>query len=157
MKYIRVFIQGKPTGKGRPRFVRATGRAYTPSATASYEKSVKAQAMQAMQQSGMPEPMQCPVAVCIVARFARPASHYGTGRNAAKLKPNAPAYPSIKPDADNIGKAIGDAGNGVLWRDDAQIVEMTLLKEYCEPNEQEGVLIELWELPLSERSEYGDT
>jgi Holliday junction resolvase RusA-like endonuclease len=35
-----------------------------------------------------------------------------------------PARGKLRGDLDNIAKAIGDAGNGVLWNDDAQIEEL---------------------------------
>ena len=33
--------------------------------------------------------------------------------------------PTTKPDADNVAKAIADACNGVVWVDDAQVVELS--------------------------------
>lgn len=36
-----------------------------------------------------------------------------------------------RPDADNLGKAVIDALNGVAWADDSQIVQLTLRKEYA--------------------------
>ena len=39
MKVLDVVIPGQPVGKGRPKFVRATGRAYTPKGTAEWERS----------------------------------------------------------------------------------------------------------------------
>ena len=35
-------------------------------------------------------------------RFVRPKSHYGTGRNAKKLKPSAPPHHTQKPDATKL-------------------------------------------------------
>ena len=139
---LRFFVPGKPIGKGRPRFVRATGRAYTPAKTANYETLVKLAAMDAANKADM-RPIEGAVRLTVEAKFERPASHYGTGRNAATLKATAPARPTGKPDADNILKAIGDAGNGVLWRDDSQIVSVRVHKWYCFPNEAEGVLIDV--------------
>jgi Holliday junction resolvase RusA-like endonuclease len=39
--------------------------------------------------------------------------------------------PTGKPDVDNCVKLLCDALNSVLWRDDAQIVEMTVRKAYA--------------------------
>lgn len=36
-----------------------------------------------------------------------------------------------RPDADNIMKLIGDALNGIIWRDDAQIVTVQVSKRYA--------------------------
>jgi crossover junction endodeoxyribonuclease RusA len=49
-----------------------------------------------------------PVEVVMVAYFPRPKSHYGTGRNAGVLKPNAPFWVATKPDADKVQRALGD-------------------------------------------------
>lgn len=58
-----------------------------------------------------------PVAVEILAVWPCPKS----ARKADKLVQR----PRVgKPDADNIAKAVCDAGNGVLWLDDAQVAEL---------------------------------
>jgi Holliday junction resolvase RusA-like endonuclease len=49
-------------------------------------------------------------------------------RSASKRNP--PTHKASRPDADNIGKQIGDALNGVVWRDDAQIVDIRVRKLY---------------------------
>lgn len=37
-----------------------------------------------------------------------------------------------KPDADNVLKGIKDGCNGIVWRDDAQVVRIHLSKRYSE-------------------------
>lgn len=63
----------------------------------------------------------------------RPKSHFGSGRNAAVLKPSAPDRPETKPDLLKTARAIEDALTGVVYRDDAQIVEEHLAKYFGEP------------------------
>lgn len=41
-------------------------------------------------------------------------------------------YPTIRPDYDNLSKAISDALNKVVWQDDAQVVTATIHKRYSE-------------------------
>lgn len=60
----------------------------------------------------------------------RPKGHFGTGRNAGKLKANAPAHPTSRPDLLKLARALEDACTGVLWVDDSQIVEETLAKRW---------------------------
>jgi Holliday junction resolvase RusA-like endonuclease len=71
-----------------------------------------------------------PLGVEVTLTVDRPAWHYGTGRNAAKLKASAPPYPhkrstGIGGDVDKLERTILDAleDAGVLT-DDAQVVEL---------------------------------
>jgi len=54
--------------------------------------------------------------------FARPKSHFGSGRNANVLKDTAPEWHTQKPDLSKTTRAIEDALTGIVWRDDSQIV-----------------------------------
>lgn len=56
-----------------------------------------------------------------VMHFARPKSHYGTGRNAGRLKASAPARHTQAPDAGKVMRAVEDSLTGVVYRDDRQI------------------------------------
>jgi len=40
-------------------------------------------------------------------------------------------YHTVKPDVDNVVKAVLDNGNGILWEDDRQIVRITASKCYA--------------------------
>ena len=51
--------------------------------------------------------------------------------------------PAVKPDADNLAKAICDAINGVVWKDDVQVVDLTLKKRY---SMQPGVAVRIDEV-----------
>tara|TARA_Y100000004_G_scaffold167781_1_gene200613 strand:+ start:164 stop:571 length:408 start_codon:yes stop_codon:yes gene_type:complete len=66
--------------------------------------------------------------------FPRPQSHYGTGKNATKLKPSAPRYHVKTPDVDKlvrgVADSIGDAVARVLLNNDSQIVTLYAAKRY---------------------------
>lgn len=115
-------VPGVPVGKGRPRFVKATGRAYTPEKTASYESLIAYAASQAMRGA---DPISTPVGVKVQAVFPIPASW------SQKRKADAHWHTS-KPDGDNILKAVGDALNGIVWADDKQIARTSIAKVYGE-------------------------
>lgn len=68
----------------------------------------------------------------MVFHVTRPASHYGTGRNAGIVKPDAPAYPTPfgSGDLDKLERAVLDALTGVVWKDDSQVVDMSSVKRY---------------------------
>ena len=45
-------------------------------------------------------------------------------------KKNPPVYKVTRPDGDNVLKAVLDAGNKILWADDACCVRLTVEKRY---------------------------
>jgi Holliday junction resolvase RusA-like endonuclease len=78
-----------------------------------------------------------PLELEVVFWFARPKGHYGTGRNADRVRPSAPAFPAVRPDATKCIRAVEDALNGVLWRDDAQVVVQHVEKRFGHPERAE--------------------
>ena len=78
-------------------------------------------------------PVDGPLRVLMTFAVARPQSHYGTGRNATRLKDSAPKFPTSKPDLLKCSRAVEDACTGVCYVDDAQIVVETLRKVYGDP------------------------
>jgi hypothetical protein len=93
----------------------------------SWRDDVKGAALQAMTAltpaGGQWEPFLGPIHVLAVFQLTRPQGHYGSGRNAAALKPSAPRYPARMPDLDKLERATYDALTAVgLWKDDGQIV-----------------------------------
>ena len=74
-----------------------------------------------------------PIAMEVVFYRTRPKSHYGTGKNADRLKPSAPRYPVTTPDTDKLSRLVRDALKAVLYTDDSRIVEERMLKLYGEP------------------------
>lgn len=116
-------VPGPPQGKGRPRFVRSTGHAFTPSTTRSYESLVTLAAARVMEGRSQ---FAGPVSVSITAVFAVPASWSAKKRMAALV---GTLRPTVKPDTDNLSK-VKDALNGVVWLDDKQVVDERILKIY---------------------------
>jgi Holliday junction resolvase RusA-like endonuclease len=114
-------VKGDPVGKQRPRFSR--GRTYTPKKTVDYETIIASKASQAM---GSSEPLQTPVAIFIWISHAIPAS-YSKKRKEACL--NGLDWPK-KPDLDNVAKAYLDAMNGIVYKDDVQVVKLRVSKRY---------------------------
>ena len=112
---IKFTVYGKPQGKARPRFTRQ-GRAYTPKNTVDYEGQIKQAYISA---GGTLISDTEPILICITACFK-------------KAKTNKMDYPTLKPDADNIAKAVCDALNGVAYKDDKQITCLTVDKVWAE-------------------------
>ena len=69
-----------------------------------------------------------PVELSLDFSFVRPSSHYGTGRNAGKLKASAPKYHLQKPDVLKLTRAVEDALTKIVWYDDCQIVVEGIIK-----------------------------
>jgi len=76
-------------------------------------------------------PLTGPLAVRVVFLLPRPAGHYGTGRNAGTVRASAPVAPAVKPDALKLARAVEDALTGVVYRDDAQTVDLHVVKRYA--------------------------
>jgi Holliday junction resolvase RusA-like endonuclease len=122
---VVVELLGEPKGKGRPRFVRATGRTYTPQRTASYEACLRHEAALAM--AGRP-PLAGAVRVAVAAYFGVPQS-WPQKKRAAALAGSL--RPTTKPDWENVAKML-DALNGVVWIDDKQVVSGLIEKHYSD-------------------------
>lgn len=86
-----------------------------------------------------------PVGVSLTFILPRPAGHYGTGSNAARVRPGAPAAPAVSPDLDKLCRAVLDAlTDAGVWRDDAQVTRLAADKVYAGYDERPGVMIEVW-------------
>lgn len=108
-------VIGKPRGKARPRFDGRHKRIFTPASTADYERLVR----QAYISSGgylLSE--TAPIKILIVAQFKKAVSSKKTA-------------PTMKPDNDNIEKAVCDALNGIAYKDDSQIVHSEVMKVWA--------------------------
>jgi Holliday junction resolvase RusA-like endonuclease len=122
---IELVLAGEPKGKGRPRFSRVSGRAYTPAATASYEGALRFAGQQAM---GSRLPLDGALRISIEAHVGVPKS-WPKKKQAMALA--GTLRPTGKPDGDNLAKTV-DAFNEIIWRDDSQIVDWQIGKFYSD-------------------------
>ena len=85
------------------------------------------------------------LAVTLVFILPRPAAHYGTGANAAKVRPGAPSRPVGKrDDLDKLCRAVLDAlTDAGAWRDDGQVADLNASKVYVSDGERPGCVIEV--------------
>lgn len=79
--------------------------------------------------------------------YPRPRSHYRHGKNSHLLKDDAPVHKTTKPDATKLLRALEDALTGVVWRDDAQVVEQTTSKHWGEPARAEVAILPMDDEP----------
>ncbi len=124
----------KPQGKARHR-TRVVMIGKKPVAMQYSERKAKAYE-QAIRDSVIAQyccdPLDGPLIVSVYAWFKKPKS--------SKL-----AYPTVKPDADNIAKAVLDSLNGILWHDDKQVCQLAVHKVYADRD-----MIELEVMRMSE-------
>jgi len=98
-------------------------------------------------------PITGPVAVSMVFTFARPAGHFGSGKNSGQVKASAPPRPHGRPDLSKLARSTEDAlTDARAYEDDARIVEyIRLAKVYINEDsdalDAPGVKIEIRELP----------
>jgi Holliday junction resolvase RusA-like endonuclease len=131
-------IEGKIKGKGRPRFS-SYGKfvkAYTPEQTASYENLIKLQFRITCGKWYSELPLR--MKITAIHGITKSTSK----KNRLKML-QGEILPVKKPDSDNICKVICDALNGIAYKDDTQVVELSVKKIYGEP---ERVIIEIEEI-----------
>lgn len=122
---VHLRIPGEPRGKGRPRFVKATGRTYTDAQTMSAEQRVQGEWIAA----GRPV-IDGPVSMSVELVMRRPAAHLRLDGSLSALGSRS-LWPTKRPDIDNVWKLCADALNGLAYPDDALIVEASVLKRWA--------------------------
>jgi Holliday junction resolvase RusA-like endonuclease len=121
-------VPGSPRGKGRPRTAVIGGHAriFTDSKTRAEEGAIRVIAAAAMR--GAP-PYDGPVVLRMCAYRQIPASWSAKKRAAAEA---GDIVPTSRPDFDNYGKIACDSLNGIVLRDDSQIVSAVIHKRFSE-------------------------
>lgn len=119
-------VEGEPKGKGRPRFSKVGGfvKTYTDQKTRDYESLISQAARTAM---GETPPMEGPISVSMYFRLPIPKS---TPKKRVASLLGGLVRPTKKPDLDNMNKAILDAMNGIVYKDDSQVVTIHSKKVY---------------------------
>lgn len=126
MSWITLKIDGRPVPQPRHRATRG-GRMYLPlsAPVRAFKTAVIAAA-----KARFRKPLAGPVRVEITALFRRPPSHL-TGHG--ELRTGAPTHPGRNlGDVDNLAKGALDALNGLAWEDDAQVVDLRVVKRWAD-------------------------
>ena len=114
-------IPGEPTAKGRPRVTRYG--TYTPKETVAYENLVKLMYREKYHN----KMLEGALIGTVTCYFPVPKS---MPKYKKKLAGEFEIFPTKRPDCDNLAKAVFDALNGIAYKDDSQIVGMSVLKRY---------------------------
>lgn len=77
--------------------------------------------------------LEGPLLLELTLWMPRPKHHFGTGKRAGVLKASAPRFHTSAPDLLKLARGIEDAMQGLVYRNDSQIVTELLQKPYGEP------------------------
>lgn len=119
-------VDADPVGKQRARYAKRGNfvQTYTPDKTRNYESLIKEAAIEAM---GSNEILETPVTLYLYIRAPIPKS--STKKRLEAISKGL-EKPIKKPDASNVLKSVEDAMNGVVYKDDSQIVNIHVSKVY---------------------------
>ena len=121
--HVRFTIPVRPKPKQRPQHGR--GYTYTPKETREYEQMVGIYARIAVKR-----PLRGAIRVKVDFYLPIPKS-WPEGKK--RLAEAGEIRPASKPDLDNLEKALFDGINGIVWIDDAQVVEVHKAEWYGDP------------------------
>lgn len=116
-------VKGRIAGKGPKSFVQV----YTPDTADDWKRTVATFTRIKMKVT------PGPIDLMLSFRIQRPKAHFGTGKNAQKLREAAPFYHAQKPDVDNLAKAVIDAmvDSGRI-DDDSNVISLVVIKNWVE-------------------------
>ena len=136
---ISIVIPGEPVAQGRPRSFRLPGggvRAYDPAKSRNWKAEARAAIVNALDAQDLA--IAFPDGACVVAVLAV----FSCPKSDFRRVPRARRPHAKRPDAENVAKAVLDAGTGALWRDDAQVSRLTVEKQIGAQGERPYVQIE---------------
>lgn len=136
-------VVGTPVPQGSMRSFERGGRTFTKSSNAGPLERWRGDIRAAVpeQLAALP-PETGAVGLRLMFRFARPASHFwpaNSRRPTPVLRADAPVWVTKPPDGDKLDRAVMDALTGIVYVDDAQVVQRGSTKRYAEPGERPGV------------------
>lgn len=140
---IQFTVYGLPVAQGSKKVIGKNVIEMADARLRSWRQDVATASRQAMEGAS---PYIEPVDVRLMFWLPRPLSHYGTGRNAEKLRPSAPIAPAVHPDLDKLTRAVLDALTSIVFRDDKQVVSLTASKMYAVDQNYPGMMAAVLQL-----------
>jgi len=131
---INLIIQGEPVSKARPRVCK--WGTFTPVKTVNYETLIKELFIISKQESMGDKTLEA----LIRCYFKIPKS--ATKGKLLAMQHNV-IRPTKRPDTDNLAKICLDALNGLAYKDDSQIVTLTVKKYYSDNPRVEISILEV--------------
>ncbi len=140
-------VYGTPKGQGNHRRNRAGATYEATKGHGLWRRAVIAVSAAESRRAGLV--FTGPVFVHIGLQFARPASHYRTGRNINQLKATAPECPITRSvgDIDKHARSILDSLTAArVIADDSLVVALDVSKQWCVSGELPGAVITVREV-----------
>lgn len=127
MSTLTLIVYGHPAPQGSKRHVGNGVMVESSKHVKPWREAVKHSALDAMAAADWQTvPRGVPVHLRLTVLHQRPASHFGTGRNATRLKDSAPWRKTTAPDLSKIIRSTEDAlTDAGVWIDDALVAEIT--------------------------------
>lgn len=129
MKTVTIEILGKPIAKARPKFFRRGNFVGTYDAQEKTKNDIAILAQKVAQEQLYGNPLIGELVVSIDCFFEPPKS---ISKKQLDLMLTNKIRHTKRPDCTNIAKFYEDAFNGVIWKDDSQIVQLTIRKWFGE-------------------------
>lgn len=125
---ISFFVPGKPATQGSKRAF------YSPKANRAFvvedckrNKSWRSDVRNEAQKVWSGNPFDGAVVVRLTFFLPRPKGHLNAK---GQVKPTVNQNPITKPDLTKLARCVEDALKGLVWKDDSQIVQETIIKHY---------------------------
>lgn len=127
---ITITVHGLPAPQGSKRHVGRGVMVESSKKVKPWRQDVKHAALTIVEALDDWTVLDGPLAVAMTFTFDRPKGHYRTGRNAHLLRDSAPTRPAGMPDLSKLVRSTEDALTGVVWKDDARVVEYVRLGKW---------------------------
>ena len=144
------YALGAPRGKQRPRMARRGRKTitYTPQETVEYERSIREAFLLAALREQLP--LTGPLMIEVVAIFPRTKALSAQRKDGTYKHDTGRLIHAVKPDGDNILKAVQDAVGDYIEGGDSRIVSASVTKLYGAIDENSGTIVRVKSVELSE-------
>ena len=131
-------VLGKPAPQGSKRHVGKGVMVESSNRVKPWRQDVRHTAMELLPHDWYAN-MDKPITLSCVFVFARPKNHF---RANGQLKPSAPKHCSGRiGDISKLVRAVEDAMTGIVYNDDAQIINLNAYRRYANDSEQPCAII----------------
>ena len=145
---IVFYALGAPRGKQRPRMARRGRKTitYTPQETLEYERTIREAFLLAALREQLP--LTGPLVIDVVAIFPRTKALSVQRKDGTYKHDTGRLIHAVKPDGDNVLKAVQDAIGDYIEGGDSRIVRASVTKLYGAIDESAGTIVRIKSLDL---------